>query len=305
MEQGRNSARYEQASRLIHQAVEIMLETSSEEETVSVSVSSSASTAAATSFARQLPITSTATHPPLQVEGAASSYAPQQQPGISAETNVAAVRSFSPYFASMRRTSSQELRDAFAPYSRSVNNLGRGMGRGRASSSFNRSRSRGSSPFPTSSSNTWSHKFCLIPYKDQVFVPSLSEKENWKLSGLGEKIVTFRKNGDHRHIEETLCTAYSQLKDAGGFLLLRSGSRSKSGDGTKLELIQIPYGGYSISYLKFDSPLRSATCYVRPMQHDLSLKELSSTFGESSADGVRVGNAFYYFLLLIDQLEND
>ena len=39
------------------------------------------------------------------------------------------------------------------------------------------------------------------------------------------------------------------------------------------------------------------------MPHALSLKGLSSIFGESSADGVRVGNVYYYFLPLIDQLE--
>ena len=30
------------------------------------------------------------------------------------------------------------------------------------------------------------HRFCLIPFKDQVYVPTLSEKDSWRRAGMGE-----------------------------------------------------------------------------------------------------------------------
>eukprot|EP00112_Aurelia_sp_Birch-Aquarium-sp1_P012519 Seg2631.2 transcript_id=Seg2631.2/GoldUCD/mRNA.D3Y31 product="hypothetical protein" protein_id=Seg2631.2/GoldUCD/D3Y31 len=91
-QEGRNSARYEQASRLIHQAVDIILETPTEGETGTfASASSSASvqapsTAVVTSFIPQQSVTTTETYPPLQTERAASSFI-AQQPGTSGVTN--------------------------------------------------------------------------------------------------------------------------------------------------------------------------------------------------------------------------
>ena len=122
------------------------------------------------------------------------------------------------------------------------------------------SRQRRNSPFE--GANTWTHKFCLVPYKDLQFTPSLGEKDSWKAAGLGEKMISFRKNGDYKSFEQTFCNAYEALSDAGGFLLLRSTSRCGSGESKRLELIPIPYGGYTARYLKYDSPLRSATCYI-------------------------------------------
>eukprot|EP00112_Aurelia_sp_Birch-Aquarium-sp1_P020876 Seg5489.2 transcript_id=Seg5489.2/GoldUCD/mRNA.D3Y31 product="hypothetical protein" protein_id=Seg5489.2/GoldUCD/D3Y31 len=133
--------------------------------------------------------------------------------------------------------------------------------------------------------NTWTHKFCLVPYKDLQFTPSLREKDSWKAAGLGEKVVSFRKNGDYKSFEETLCNAYEALNDAGGFLLHRS-SRNGSGENRRLELIPIPYGGYTARYLKFDSPLRSATCYIRPMQKDLSLSVIVPIQSSPANSGV-------------------
>ena len=158
------------------------------------------------------------------------------------------------------RSASQELRDAFTPYNYDrhayqFNRHGRGRGTGGYSS-----RQRRNSPFE--GANTWTHKFCLVPYKDLQFTPSLGEKDSWKAAGLGEKMISFRKNGDYKSFEQTLCNAYEALSDAGGFLLLRSTSRCGAGESKRLELIPIPYGGYTARYLKYDSPLRSATCYI-------------------------------------------
>ena len=181
-----------------------------------------------------------------------------------------------------RQTASEELRAAFAPYNRQAYQFAR-FGRGGQSSSFQRNSTKRSSQV----ANTWTHKFCLVPFKEQILTPSLTDKDSWKEAGLGEKVVTFNKNGDHKHIEETLENAYEKLKGAGGFMLLRSGVRSNGG--ARLETISIPYGGYSVHYLKYDSPLRSATCFIRPLQQDLPLHPAGARrHGENAAVGRRV-----------------
>eukprot|EP00112_Aurelia_sp_Birch-Aquarium-sp1_P024248 Seg7579.2 transcript_id=Seg7579.2/GoldUCD/mRNA.D3Y31 product="hypothetical protein" protein_id=Seg7579.2/GoldUCD/D3Y31 len=133
------------------------------------------------------------------------------------------------------QSASQELREVVAPYSRQAYQHNR-FGRGGSATSFycggNAGRRQSGSPF--SPANTRTHKFSLILYKDQVYVPSLAGKEMWQLAGMGEKTSIFNKTGDHKHIEEKLFAAFPKLQEAGGFLLLRSGSRSNSGDGTKL-----------------------------------------------------------------------
>ena len=110
------------------------------------------------------------------------------------------------------------------------------------------------------------------------------------LAGLGEKTITFEKNGDHRYIEETLCNAFPKRKEAGGFLLLRAGNRTAGASvGRRLTMISIPFGGYSVSYLLYESNLRAATCFVRPLQKDLSLsKEDNASQGSSYAVGDKV-----------------
>ncbi len=84
--------------------------------------------------------------------------------------------------------------------------------------------------------------------------------------------MTFARNGDYKAFKDTLFDAFKALREAGGFLLIRSGRRAGSGENRQLELIEIPFGGYIARYLKFDSPLRSATYYVRPMQKDLPIR---------------------------------
>eukprot|EP00112_Aurelia_sp_Birch-Aquarium-sp1_P007139 Seg1779.3 transcript_id=Seg1779.3/GoldUCD/mRNA.D3Y31 product="G2/M phase-specific E3 ubiquitin-protein ligase" protein_id=Seg1779.3/GoldUCD/D3Y31 len=176
------------------------------------------------------------------------------------------------------RSASQEFRDAFVPYSRHAYQANRFSRRGGASSFYRAPSSRGGSKKYSNFNNTWTHKFCVIPFKEHEHVPSLQEKDSWRSAGLGEKSVVFTdKNGGQEHIEDTLFSAFPKLRDAGGFLLMRSGTRQNSSNGVLLQLITIPFGGYTIPYLKYDSPLRSATCFVRPMQRDLPLDPQSSS----------------------------
>ena len=57
---------------------------------------------------------------------------------------------------------------------------------------------------------------------------------------------------------------FPQLKEAGGYELLRVGTRSRN-----LELIPIPPGGYTAQYLK--EVVQQAKVYIRPIQADLDV----------------------------------
>eukprot|EP00112_Aurelia_sp_Birch-Aquarium-sp1_P024189 Seg752.11 transcript_id=Seg752.11/GoldUCD/mRNA.D3Y31 product="tRNA uracil-O 2-methyltransferase" protein_id=Seg752.11/GoldUCD/D3Y31 len=255
--------RFAQASRYIRQAVEEILQQSR--------VTPSSSAAATARMPPPAPVTSA----PSAVQILASHDG--NRPG---EAGTNSTNSGLP--ESARRSASQELRDAFAPYSRHAYQFTR-FGRGAATTaSRGHSSSRRRSPF-SSVSNNWTHRFCLVPFKDQVCVPTLSERDSWRRAGMGEKTLVFDKNGDHSHIAETICAAFEKLRAAGGFTLLRSGSRSTPGERTRLELISIPYGGYSVPFLKNDSPLRSAMCFIRPMQMDLPLDEIVTSSATSAA----------------------
>lgn len=80
-------------------------------------------------------------------------------------------------------------------------------------------------------------------------------------AGLGEKRLVLAKNKD---AENALLEHYPKLKDAGGYELMRSSSR------TLLETIPIPSYGYTTHYLSDESGLGSAICYIRPLQGQLS-----------------------------------
>ena len=60
-----------------------------------------------------------------------------------------------------------------------------------------------------------------------------------------------------------MVNAYPQLKDAGGYELLRSTS------GRVLDVIPLPPSGYSAVYLK--EVAQQAKLYIRPIQKNLAL----------------------------------
>eukprot|EP00112_Aurelia_sp_Birch-Aquarium-sp1_P026951 Seg990.2 transcript_id=Seg990.2/GoldUCD/mRNA.D3Y31 product="hypothetical protein" protein_id=Seg990.2/GoldUCD/D3Y31 len=94
------------------------------------------------------------------------------------------------------RSASQEFRDAFAPYSRHAYQANRFSRRAGASSFYRAPSGCGGSKKYSIFNNTWTHKFCVIPFKEHEHVPSLQEKDSWRSAGLGEKSVVFTdKNG--------------------------------------------------------------------------------------------------------------
>lgn len=84
-------------------------------------------------------------------------------------------------------------------------------------------------------------------------------------AGLGEKRLVLAKNKDAENLRDALLEHYPKLKDAGGYELMRSSSR------TLLETIPIPSYGYTTHYLSDESGLGSAICYIRPLQGQLSV----------------------------------
>lgn len=84
-------------------------------------------------------------------------------------------------------------------------------------------------------------------------------------AGLVEKKLVLAKNKDAEYLRDALLEHYPKLKDAGGYELMRSSSR------TLLETILIQSYGYTTHYFSDESGFGSAICYIRPLQGQLSL----------------------------------
>ena len=264
--------RFAEASRLLHDLVQLFGTPTSESSDPTSSNSSASATTSITATSASAVTAAVISHPLVSGEA---------QRTLTFSSGIA-------------RSASQEFRNAFAPYSRNAYQFSR-FGRGVSASSYYRGAGRRRAPF-TSVNNTWTHKFCVIPFKDHEHVPSLQEKDAWHEAGMGEKTIVFPdKNGAQSHIEETLCSAFPKLRDAGGFLLMRSStsrqdSRRGAG-GSLLSMITMPFGGYTIPYLRHESPLHSATCFVRPLQRDLPFDSMQS---ESVSSQQMVSGAYSF-----------
>lgn len=73
------------------------------------------------------------------------------------------------------------------------------------------------------------------------------------------------KNTDPNTFRNTVLQYYLKLREGGGFLLLRSASR------TLLDVIEPPSSGYTSVYLADDISIGAAIIYIRPLQKDLDL----------------------------------
>ena len=89
-------------------------------------------------------------------------------------------------------------------------------------------------------------------------------KDHLNSCGLGRKKIVFSdKNGDHKHIRETLESHFPKLVEQNGaFQLLKSLS---GGSGVRnLVPLMIPPGGYTVSNLK--DQCKSSLIYIKPLQ---------------------------------------
>lgn len=86
--------------------------------------------------------------------------------------------------------------------------------------------------------------------------------------GLGVRSLSTFQHGDDDDLHFSLMEAFPQLKDIGGYELL------KANQSRLLEVIPSPADGYSASYLKY--VVGQGKVYIRPIQRDLSLTPFAS-----------------------------
>ena len=89
------------------------------------------------------------------------------------------------------------------------------------------------------------------------------------MAGLGEESVSLDLLSEAWEINEEIVFKFPKLKNAGGYELLRI---SESG-GKMLDVIAMPKGGYTTSYLK--AVVHHAKIYIRPLQCELDVYEVA------------------------------
>ncbi|XP_023813581.1 uncharacterized protein LOC105358285 [Oryzias latipes] len=119
---------------------------------------------------------------------------------------------------------------------------------------------------------TYTHSFfCLSDHMSDT-VPSKTSKFELTAAGLGERRISFQVRDDDPHIfKSTIEENFPQLKDTGGFELLRISGTTRS---RNLGLIPCPDTGYTVRYIR--SPIcgiGQATIYIRPLQKSIPVDD--------------------------------
>ena len=129
-------------------------------------------------------------------------------------------------------------------------------------SMFTRKRSRHSSHRDKKRDKAWTHTFvCLHDVKCNE-VPSVVDKTNLSISGLGEKRFPLLVTNDPADLDDTLFSEYPSLENAGGYDLL-----VKAKGSNELILIECPPGGYTTQYIR--NVVGGAKVYVRPLKRSI------------------------------------
>ena len=87
--------------------------------------------------------------------------------------------------------------------------------------------------------SVWKHDFVCLAYKRQNWVPEVTEMIQLKNCGLGLQTIRFTEHGSAIIFHQELMEAYCQLKEGGGYELLRR----REGNSKELSLIPSPPGG--------------------------------------------------------------
>ena len=82
-------------------------------------------------------------------------------------------------------------------------------------------------------------------------------------AGLGHRKISLWEHGESNELHHELMEIFPQLRDAGGYELLRTAEHSTK----DLQVIPPPTGGYTVSFLK--AVVAQAKVYIRPLQKDL------------------------------------
>ena len=109
--------------------------------------------------------------------------------------------------------------------------------------------------------NTWTRSFICLAVAGQQTPPSTAERIDLSLNDLGEKKLTFPKDGNVAEVHETILSAFSALGE--GYEILRA----MEGQSKEILLIPMPPNGFSVNYLQ--SILGQAKGYLRPLQQDI------------------------------------
>ena len=88
-------------------------------------------------------------------------------------------------------------------------------------------------------------------------------------TGLGSKKLSFSQSDDSDDVHYYILEAFPQLKDAGGYELLRAWN------GRLLEVLPSPPHGYSVAYLR--DVAQQAKIYIRPIQKNLMVEIAASS----------------------------
>ncbi|XP_039894576.1 uncharacterized protein LOC120737779 isoform X2 [Simochromis diagramma] len=117
--------------------------------------------------------------------------------------------------------------------------------------------------------------FCLHDHMSDT-VPAKAVKFDLAAAGLGEKRISFQgRDDDPEVVKAKIEDTFPQLKDTGGFELLRISGTTRS---RNLCTIPSPDTGYTVRYLR--SPLSGigqALIYIRPLQKSIDLEDSLTT----------------------------
>ena len=169
---------------------------------------------------------------------------------------------------SSQTNATEELQKLFAPYRRESTSTRQTL---QAAKPPKAKRQRNCSWVPMFNPlPTWTHRFCLLSDKNANIAPNISEKERLKAMGLGELKITFDdKKGSHQFLTRVLEEKFPLLKETGGYLICRTANGSQ-----RLQVIPPGKNGYSIPYLRDESPLRQAVAYICPLQKSIIVSEM-------------------------------
>jgi len=109
--------------------------------------------------------------------------------------------------------------------------------------------------------STWTRPFVCLAVAGQQTPPSTAERIDLSFNGLGEKKLTFPKEGNVAEVHEVILSVFPALGE--GYEILRA----TEGQSKELLLIPMPPNGFSVSYLQ--SVLGQAKGYLRPLQRDI------------------------------------
>nr|XP_023661160.1 uncharacterized protein LOC111840491 [Paramormyrops kingsleyae] len=133
---------------------------------------------------------------------------------------------------------------------------------------------------PKTTKKTFTHRFFCLANRRQEVVPGTAEKYELEKAGLGERRLTFSdKFCTATEFTNMLLSHYPALHDCGGYQLLRIRGSSRS---RTLAVIDCPSNGYTPHYLCTSANIGQAIIYVRPLQKDISLQNLTQTQEDES-----------------------